>query len=430
MMIRILQAREAQKKKLQKADNVPVKNKVPPGKNHEDDHQDLRTKEDLFPNYPWKYDSEAIFPHKVFKADVPAKWRLYKKGSEWLFGLHSFIPLHFYWSQLTWTDYDPHLPSVTWLELALDFHAATHCALAMPGHCQESQTAAQCARFFMQASKRMSSICKCRIFPGDTFSHAPALTALGLVRANGLHQRPKLLCPCFVHNCLFLTATSAQRTLNNSMNFRLVLPAYEKPLWIPAEKRRLTGKQQPPHSASEQPVRRNVESHKPKVAGVTWTEDEHSILATASEWRHRQQLEKILLRNRDALQNAKHLINHERSQSKFSCTRCKKTNTNLSKLIKDGCGGVTDANSYTHHPRASVQLKKRTQLVSDHNERRDFHHQIVSPTAVDSPVQCHLCGATENEGWRRFIRFAKQTCPLSTYNVHPYRDVLSNYLQL
>jgi uncharacterized protein (DUF1919 family) len=62
MMIRILQAREAQKKKLQKADNVPVKNKVPPGKNHEDDHQDLRTKEDLFPNYPWKYDSEAIFP--------------------------------------------------------------------------------------------------------------------------------------------------------------------------------------------------------------------------------------------------------------------------------------------------------------------------------------------------------------------------------
>lgn len=222
MMIRILQAREAQKKKLQKADNVPVKNKVPPGKNHEDDHQDLRTKEDLFPNYPWKYDSEAIFPHKIFKADVPAKWRLYKKGSEWLFGLHSFIPLHFYWSQLTWTDYDPHLPSVTWLELALDFHAATHCALAMPGHCQESQTAAQCARFFMQASKRMSSICKCRIFPGDTFSHAPVLTALGLVRANGLHQRPKLLCPCFVHDCLFLTATSAQRTLNNSMNLWLV----------------------------------------------------------------------------------------------------------------------------------------------------------------------------------------------------------------
>ena len=127
-------------------------------------------REQLFPNYPWSFNEDAEFPHRVFNADVPDNWRLYKVGSEWLFGLTTFLPLHFYWSQLRWATHEPGRPPVSWLELA-DFHAATHCALAMPGLSQENQTAGQCAKFFAQASKRMGIICKSKLFPGASLQH-------------------------------------------------------------------------------------------------------------------------------------------------------------------------------------------------------------------------------------------------------------------
>lgn len=83
----------------------------------------------------------------------PSNWRTYKKGSAWLFGLDTFAPLRWYWRNLKWPDQPGAEDEISWLELALDFHAATHCSLAMPGFSQYSSNAAQMAHFFLQPAE-------------------------------------------------------------------------------------------------------------------------------------------------------------------------------------------------------------------------------------------------------------------------------------
>ena len=106
---------------------------------------------------------------------------------------------------MTWPQNDVDSPGITWFELALDFHAATHCALSMPGECANSATAAQRARFFNYASRRLASICSCKLAPCAIITHCPILLCVTLGRASGFAGRPRLLCPSFVHSTLFLT---------------------------------------------------------------------------------------------------------------------------------------------------------------------------------------------------------------------------------
>ena len=374
-----------------------------------------RTKEDFYPNFPWMHDTLDIFDQKAFVVDAPANWRVYRSGSEWLFGVDLFEPLHWYWSQLRWPQHDVYSPGITWLELALDFHAATHCPLSMPGDPADSATACQRARFFNSASRRMAAICEGKLAPCSFATHCPVLTTLDMGRCSGFTSRPRLLCPEFVHSCLYLSALELAGRVDKNFRFVPVLPTYSKSLWFPSKpKVRLVGKQTPATAVPAPSQRRNVKSHKETVASVTWTCREISIISTATDWRHKQQIEKVLFHNRTATTDGKHVIGAARIDKSFRCEICSRKNVNLSKLMLDQCSGVNESGTKYHTPRDGVKLRNRQALVRDHNARATFHHVLKDPLQSSDPVTCIHCGAKDPEGWRRFHRFAKQTCPFAS----------------
>ena len=280
MFINILQERDSLKTKAPRSQR--------PAPNASDDHthqpitpisqEQKLSKESLFPNYPWSYDTQHSFPNVCFSGKIPENWRLYRAGSKWLFGLGSFEPIHWYWSQLRWPEPSIDGPTITWLELALDFHCATHCPLAMPDATMETLTLGSMARYFAAATRRMAAICHNKFAPCQALQLAPVLTALGFNRGIGLQLRPKMLCPQFVHSCLFQTALSAENKNGIRFNVPPVLPPYAKPLWTPAAKKRLIGKQKVASNSGSQKPPRQVAAHKPQIASVSWSPEELSIL--------------------------------------------------------------------------------------------------------------------------------------------------------
>ena len=408
-MIQILEMRDSLKPKKRKI-TLNTENHLPG--EPDSPHCDLDEKITLFPNYPWHHDHQDIFHNSCFRGNIPQNWRVYRQGSEWSFGVQMFAPLVWYWSHLKWATSTEDGPSVTWLELALDFNAATHCSICKPGVHQESSPAHQLALFFAQASKRMAVVCKSILFPGCSLTHASILTSLGLGRTIGLAQRPKLMCPQFVHSCLFLTIMQHTERLGRNFKFALVWPPYPTPLWNPSTKKRLIGKQKPPPEVPPASARRNVKAHKQTISGVQWNDEETQHLATAVDWRHRQLLEKILVHNRTSQENNLHQISLVRTNQVFSCTACARQNKNLSKFLKDKCGGAHDVAAQVHFPRHSVLLEKRKKLVIDHNNRRINHHLIVVPASANDPVHCSICHKSDSEAWRRLARFSKAIRPL------------------
>lgn len=371
-------------------------------------------RESLFPNYPWTYDRQRQFSVHCFKGVVPSNWRTYKKGSAWLFGLDTFAPLHWYWRNPKWPDQPGAEDEISWLELALDFRAATHCSLAMPGSSQSSSNAAQMAHLSSAASRRMAKICHGTLSPGPQITHTSILTSIGLGRCSGFSVRPQLMCPDFVHSCLFQTLCENQCHIDQNFKFVPLLPPVPKVLWTTeVAKVRLTGKQNPPEHVPSPSQKRVVKSYKNTVAGVEWTREETRQIASASDWREKQQFQKILLHNRNATNINKHVISLGRVNSKFVCSICQRSNVNLSRLLLDTCGGSSETNRGTHVPRSSVMLQKRQQLVNNRNAQSTHHHVFGVPENADSPVACTRCGAQDPEGWRRFARFAKMTCPLA-----------------
>ena len=85
--------------------------------------------------------------------------------------------------------------TITWFELALDFHACTHCPLHLPDQTSDQLTIYSIASFFMRASKRMAAICKNKMCPAELLEHCDSLTALGFQRMTGFSQRPRLKVP-------------------------------------------------------------------------------------------------------------------------------------------------------------------------------------------------------------------------------------------
>lgn len=82
-------------------------------------HQDSdgQSRYSLFPHYPWKYDQEISRSRTFFKGVIPSNWRLYRAGSKWLFGIGTFHPLVWYWTNLQWPEEGSESPGVSWLEL-------------------------------------------------------------------------------------------------------------------------------------------------------------------------------------------------------------------------------------------------------------------------------------------------------------------------
>ena len=234
----------------------------------------------LFPGYPWNFEREhtgSVF----FTAKAPPNWRVYKKGSEWLFGVSLFEPLLWYWHSLRWPEPGPgcSFETASWLELAVDFAIATHCELAVPG--SPAPSAMTAAGFFAGASRRLSAICNAPLAPYDGSvyaTHVPSLTALGMGRCAGLRTRPLLMSPALVHDFLFKSALEVSRQARHKRDFALPssLPA---PLWQGCKlNRRLVGKQPASHATPAPRPRRVVRSHKQTVTDVIWSEeDQHAL---------------------------------------------------------------------------------------------------------------------------------------------------------
>ena len=89
----------------------------------------------------------------------------------------------------------------------------------------------------------------------------------------------------------------------------------------------------PPEYVPSLSQKRVVKSHKNTVAGVEWNRQETRQIASASDWREKQQFQNILLHNRHATKINKHVISLERVNSTFVCSICQRSNVNLSKLL-------------------------------------------------------------------------------------------------
>ena len=111
----------------------------------------------------------------------------------------------------------------------------------------------------------------------------------------------------------------------------------------------------------------------------------------------------------------------------FSCLRCPRTDCILGHFINDSCGGLHDEDTQGKPPRNSVMSAKRQKLVAEHNSNRTRQHVLLPPLHADDAVKCSLCGAVDREGWRRFSRFTKMTCPMASWQsyIMPYDHIQS-----
>ena len=193
-----------------------------------------------------------------------------------------------------------------------------------------------------------------------------------------------------------------------------------KPLWAGPKRSRLRGKQPPSAEIAPPSAKRASSSHKAYTQAIQWSEQELQELNDTRDWRHRVRIEKRILHNRTASHLSKHILRPFDIDDNISCSVCRKTMTlaNLSRFMKETCGGAADsANPVTAGTaRASVQLAKRMESVQTHNNKAasSGHHVFIIPNTLDDDLKCNACGATHPGGWRRFGRLAKEMCSAAT----------------
>ena len=97
---------------------------------------------------------------------------------------------------------------VSWLELALDFQAATHVDLCHDGDNGEKITGGKRALFFASESRRMAVICRDTLAPVEPFANnqVRVLSFLGLPSTGRFPIRPRLLNPAVVNHALLQVA--------------------------------------------------------------------------------------------------------------------------------------------------------------------------------------------------------------------------------
>ena len=420
-MVAILRAREKTSKDLHQCpgshdNNIVVyasTHAIAPDQLAAQHHQN--TKENLFPRYPWDYDEVCGPMNFFFVVAFPKIGALTKLDLNGCLVFLLFTPLVWYWSRLKWSTVNE--DTISWLELAIDFHAATHCKLAMPNVSETGTALFQRARFFADASRRMACICRFALSPGACVASQYSLSSLGLGRTAGLTCRPQLLCKEFVHQCLFeiAIANTCQAVRLRQYIPRLwILP---DPLWNDnVSKHRLVGKQAVLNSSTlaEVSKRRVVKSHRQATTSVSWTEDELACIEQAVNWRDRHRLEKIMLHNRNASKNGLHVLAVTQQGRPFRCSLCLRENVNLGKFIVESCAGF-------HAPRENIRAKnaprqisilnKRKLLIQQHNAtRKADQHLLQDITVEQEQLSCVLCKAISQEGWRRFTKFCRQVC--------------------
>ena len=374
---------------------------------------------DLYPTYPWEWDLTNSASQKFFTGIVPDNWRRFASNAEWSYSLDLFPALVWYFRQLLWPGAASEF-SVTWAELAIDFQAATHCVLQRES--EPELTLEQQARLLRSAAKLVSRICSAKVVPDmDAKTSVYVLNALGLGRAAGLVQRPRFLMPEQVHKTLFHAALHPDA--KKPEHKRSFIPDFSnlpKPLWAGTQRRRLRGKQPPPAEIAPPSAKRASSSHKASTQAIQWSEQELQELNDTRDWRHRVRIEKRILHNRTASQLSKHILRPFDIDDDISCSVCRKTMTlaNLSRFMKETCGGATDsANPVTAGTaRASVQLAKRMESVQTHNNKAasSGHHVFIIPNSLDDDLRCNACGAPHPGGWRPFGRLAKEMCSAAT----------------
>ena len=194
------------------------------------------------------------------------------------------------------------------------------------------------------------------------------------------------------------------------------------PFWSGPGQRRLRGKQTPITDFTQASQKRVVVSHKASTQSVQWEPQEQDELNKASDWRARQRVEKRLLHNRTAEQLGKHILAPFQQNQTLCCIVCCKTtgHSNLSKFLRELCGGPHehDVADSLRAARPSVKLAQRANTVQTHNQQvyadKSNLHVFRIPSSLTDELSCEVCNATITEGWRRFGKFARRTCPLST----------------
>ena len=277
----------------------------------------------LYPSYPWSYE-QNFSGHTFFQARIPENWRRYSKGGEWIWVINSFHPLHWFWSQLQWPDEPCEGETISWLELALSFHAATHCSLSMPDVSTENLTIASISSFFRNAGRRMAKIYNHDLCPAEILEHTNSLTALGFQRLAGLSKRPKMLRPEYVHFHLLEIARQSQHATIKARSAVIRLHHAPPILYVPQTKKRMWGKQPAPAEYQTQKTRRIVKSHKATMQGVAWTDHEIQVLQQARDWRDKQRLQKIIVHNRSADTEKKHKLPLNEHTDVHTCEKCPK----------------------------------------------------------------------------------------------------------
>ena len=152
------------------------------------------------------------------------------------------------------------------------------------------------------------------------------------------------------------------------------------------------GKQPAPAAYQTQKTRRIVKSHKASIQGAAWTDHEIQVLQQARDWRDKQRLEKIIVHNRSADTEKNHKLPLNEHSDIHTCEKCPKTSKNLSKFLKDTCGGAADyERALPGGRRVSVILTQREQIVREHNLSRTTQHHLAIPTDPDELPTCSLC---------------------------------------
>ena len=124
--------------------------------------------------------------------------------------------LVWYWKAVEWSG-KPGGPvgekTVAWVEVALDFQAATHMDLVRQGREPEGETMEQRARVMAAMSRRIEVLFKEEVVPGGLQGRrcmVHTLGGMGYVGAiNGIRGRPRLLCPRVVQEVLMMEAVRA-----------------------------------------------------------------------------------------------------------------------------------------------------------------------------------------------------------------------------
>jgi hypothetical protein len=129
------------------------------------------------PNVVWDVE------HK--ESDAPLAITL-KAPREWQFPSCWVDPMMWYWKNLTWSS---DTRGVTWIELCLDFSAAT--GIRFCKSVGEATNLAVAARLFLEASQALALSNVAALWPGD-LGMATSLEAFGFPRVHGLAARPHL----------------------------------------------------------------------------------------------------------------------------------------------------------------------------------------------------------------------------------------------